>query len=137
MSQFGDSAEGVDPGAVDKWLGASGTLEFDPPRLDAFEGGDSSSRRFGLGSGGGDGEGHVDGEEGEGAARYDCGLDGCKKAFAHNHFLAAGGGGLPPGFDERLWYFFDVAMTVIVVVAVAVAKVCVFFLCRLTVVFLL
>lgn len=101
MAQFGDSTEGVDVGAIDKWLVASGTLEFEPPRLDAFEGSDSSSRLVELGSRGEDGEGH-DGEEDEGAARYDCGLDGCRKAFAHNHFLAAGGGGLPPGFNERL-----------------------------------
>lgn len=102
MAQFGNSAEGVDLGAVDKWLVASGTLEFDPPRLDAFHGGEISGRLGGLGSREGGGDDGVDREESEGVPRYDCGLDGCSKSFAHNHFLATGGGALPPGFHESL-----------------------------------
>lgn len=94
LSQFGDSSEGADPGAIDRWLTASGTLEFDPPNPNALrEGG-------GMGPGLGVDE---DGEEVEEIeARYDCGLDGCHKAFKHDHFLAAGGGGLPQGFEGRV-----------------------------------
>ncbi|CAM9815309.1 unnamed protein product [Ectocarpus sp. 6 AP-2014] len=90
LSQFGNS-DGVDPGAVERWLVASGTLEFDPPDADALcEGG-------GLGMVGDDGDGD---DEESAEARYDCGLDGCHKTFKHDHFLAAGGGGLPKGFGE-------------------------------------
>ena len=94
LSQFGDS-EGVDPGAVDRWISASGTLEFDPPNTNALQEGNDSTRGQG---GAGD-----DGDEDDGAAeeaRYDCGLDSCHKTFKHDHFLAAGGSGLPAGFGE-------------------------------------
>lgn len=95
LSQFGHSSEGADPGAVDRWLTASGALEFDPPNTNALlEGG-------GVGAGPGfdaDGDGEVEEIE----ARYDCGLDGCHKAFKHDHFLAAGGAGLPRDFGERV-----------------------------------
>lgn len=94
LSQFGDS-ERVDPGAVDRWLSASGTLEFDPPHTSALQEGNGSMR------GGQDragGEGDEDGGAAE--ARYDCGLDSCHKTFKHDHFLAGGGGGLPAGFGE-------------------------------------
>lgn len=100
LSQFGDS-EGVDPGAVDRWLAASGTLEFDPPNANALQEGSDSmlgqQRRRGAAAADDD-----DGGEGDEAAeaRYDCGLDGCRKTFKHDHFLAAGGGGLPAGFGE-------------------------------------
>eukprot|EP00903_Cladosiphon_okamuranus_P017309 g15948.t1 len=93
LSQFGE-AEGVDPGAVDRWLSASGTLEFDPPNTDAL--------REGTGSMSGPDRAGDDEDEDDGAgeARYDCGLDSCHKTFKHDHFLAAGGGGLPAGFGE-------------------------------------
>lgn len=96
LSQFGDS-EGVDPGAVDRWLAASGTLEFDPPNMSALQEGSDTVRgecRPGD-DGGGDGD-----DNGAAEARYDCGLDNCRKTFKHDHFLAAGGGGLPAGFGE-------------------------------------
>eukprot|EP00752_Nemacystus_decipiens_P015562 g13885.t1 len=93
LSQFGDS-EGVDPGAIDRWLSASGTLEFDPPDTNALQEGNGSMR-------GKDDAGEEGGEDDGGAeARYDCGLDSCHKTFKHDHFLAAGGGGLPAGFGE-------------------------------------
>lgn len=93
LSQFGD-AEGVDPGAVDRWLSASGTLQFDPPNTDALQEGNEAVR-------GQDRAGDEDDED-DGAveARYNCGLDSCYKTFKHDHFLAAGGGGLPAGFGE-------------------------------------
>ncbi|CAM9585842.1 unnamed protein product, partial [Ectocarpus fasciculatus] len=75
LSQFGNS-DGVDPGAVERWLAASGTLEFDPPDANALsEGG-------GLGTGGDDGDGD---DEEAAEVRYDCGLDGCHKTFKHDH----------------------------------------------------
>lgn len=81
----------MDAGAVERWLAASGTLEFDPVDANALsEGG-------GLGTGGDDGDGD---DEEAAEVRYDCGLDGCHKTFKHDHFLAAGGGGLPKGFGE-------------------------------------
>ncbi|CAN0223958.1 unnamed protein product [Pylaiella littoralis] len=92
LSQFGDS-DGVEPGAVDRWLAASGTLEFDPPDINTLREGNGV-----LGARGGRDES----EEDEAAeARFDCGLDGCHKTFRHDHFLAAAGGrGLPEGFGE-------------------------------------
>lgn len=92
LFQFGNT-EGVDPGAIDRWLAASGTLELDPPSLNAL-------READIGNCAGDSD---EGERGEDdAARYDCGLESCHKTFAHNHFLAGGGGGLPEGFHQRL-----------------------------------
>lgn len=96
LSQFGD-AEGVDPGAVERWLAASGTLELDPPNVNAL--------RDGVDAGRGDDDGHEDEDDSRRRKieeRYDCGLDGCSKSFAHDHFLADGGGGLPQGFGERV-----------------------------------
>ena len=91
LAQFGEG-DRVEPGAVQRWLEASGTLEFDPPSLDAL--------RHSGGSAGHDdaGDEETDGEGGW----YECGLQGCRKSFAHDHFLAAGGEGrgLPPDFDK-------------------------------------
>lgn len=95
LSQFGDS-EGVEPGAVDRWLAASGTLEFDPPDVNALREGNGVKGARGQDNTGGD----DDDEEEAAGARYDCGLDSCHKTFKHDHFLAAGGGGLPKCFGE-------------------------------------
>lgn len=94
LSQFGDSG-GVDPGAIDRWLTASGTLDFDPPSVNALREGEGSGRDRA------DREEDEDDDEGV-EVRYDCGLDSCHKTFKHDHFLAAGGGGLPAGFGEGL-----------------------------------
>lgn len=97
MAQFGDS-QGADAGAVDRWLVASGTLEFDPPNPNAL-------RTGGVGAVAGGGLGDDDEAEGgqeDAVARYDCGLESCRKSFKHSHFLAAGDAGLPQGFHERL-----------------------------------
>lgn len=96
LLQFGDS-EGVEPGAVDRWLAASGTLEFDPPDVNALREGNGVKGARGQEDTGDDDDGD---DEGANGARYDCGLDGCHKTFKHNHFLATGGGGLPKGFGE-------------------------------------
>lgn len=98
MSQFADAEEDVDPGAVDRWLAATGTLESCPPSINALQG-------DGVGGGGGGGD-SADGcsgrdMEGDGPERYDCGLESCCKSFPHDHFLAGGEGGLPRGFEQR------------------------------------
>lgn len=103
MSQFGNSDEGVDPGAVDRWLVASGTLEFESPSpnvlQDIASGGDNL--RNGHVNHDDDDSDASDGGDGTGR-RFNCGLNGCHKPFEHSHFLADGGGGLPRGFEKRL-----------------------------------
>lgn len=96
LSQFGDSG-GVDPGAIDRWLAASGTLDFDPPDVNALREGNGGTGRDRA-----DQDQEEDEDDDQGVeVRYDCGLDSCHKTFKHDHFLAAGGGGLPAGFGEE------------------------------------
>lgn len=106
MAQLG-SQEGVDHGAVGRWLDASAALESDPPSLCALE--DMTYRgcvgrsRTGRNL---DSDSEDDDDSGGVSWRYDCGVEGCSKPFEHNHISAncgadggTGGGGLPEDFE--------------------------------------
>lgn len=98
VEQFGNGTE-VESGAVERWLVASGTLDFDAPSLTALRGGlgdGVGSRPAGHGSS----DEVSDDEDVAGVTRYDCGVDGCHKTFEHSHFLADGRSKLPRDFEK-------------------------------------
>lgn len=112
IHQFGD-LDGIDPGAIGRWLDASGALEFDPPSMSALQDMANDRARSGNNlllrkSKGLTDDGQDTVENDEGTSRYDCGVDGCSKPFEHSHFLVNGntsggrGGGLPKDFEKPL-----------------------------------
>ncbi|CAM9101908.1 unnamed protein product [Choristocarpus tenellus] len=105
MGQFGHGKV-LEPLAVNRWLEESGVLQTtacddldillgkeEGISNDRGESRDGSESRDGVGA---------DQWTGRGTREaYDCGLEGCCKPYAHDHFLSSGEGSLPGEFHFR------------------------------------